>query len=93
MENWCIRLVTKIFSKNIVSLNVYNKQLFITLKSSEDILSFALFLRNQTNLKFVQLLDIWVVDNLLLTNRFIIYYKFTSLKFNETIICSCFQLN
>jgi len=94
MENWSFRLVNKVFIKNIVSLNFLSgsNTLYITLRNAEDILSFSLFLRNQTNCQFDQLLDLWVVDNLLLSQRFIIYYKFTSLKFNETVICR-FSIN
>jgi len=80
-------LVNNVFFKNLVSLNYFNNHFFITLKNVNDIIPFSLFLRNNLNCQFEQLLDIWAIDNLLLADRFIVYYKFTSLKFNETIFC------
>jgi len=82
-----VKFLDKIIKKTVVSFNFNLKQLYLTLRKPEDILFCALFFKNQTSLKFEQLLDIWAVDNLLLTERFVVYYKFTSLKFAETLIC------
>jgi len=97
MDHWCIRLVNKnnlyliktcseILGQKISSIHVHLNQLYLTLRKPEDILVVALFLRNNSDMQFDQLLDIWGVDNLDAPERFLVYYKLTSLKFNETII-------
>lgn len=97
MDYWCTRLVNKnhlflikacyeILGQKLTSIHVHLGQLYLTLRKPEDVLLVTLFLRNNSDMQFDQLLDIWGVDNLTPTERFLVYYKLTSLRFNETII-------
>jgi NADH-quinone oxidoreductase subunit C len=97
MDYWGTRLVNKnnlflmktcyeVLGQKITSIHVHLNQLYITLREPKDILLVALFLRNNSDMQFDQLLDVWGVDNLDAQERFLVYYKLTSLKFSETII-------
>ena len=86
----CIDLEKKINSElttKIKKTEIRHDQLYINIES-EDLLNVALFIKNNENTKFRQLIDITVVDYPENSQRFKIVYLFLSHEFNQRIILS-----
>jgi len=86
----CIDLEKKINSElttKIKKTEIRHDQLYITIES-KDLLNVALFLKNNENTKFRQLIDITVVDYPEHSQRFKVVYLFLSHEFNQRIILS-----
>ena len=66
---------------------IRHDQLYINIES-EDLLNVALFIKNNENTKFRQLIDITVVDYPENSQRFKVVYLFLSHEFNQRIILS-----
>jgi len=66
---------------------IRHNQLYLKI-DSEDIINFSLFIKNNKNTKFKQLIDITVVDYPEKTKRFKVVYLFLSHEFNQRIILS-----
>ena len=66
---------------------IKHEQLYINIES-EDLVDVTLFLKNNDNTKFRQLMDITVVDYPENTQRFKVVYLFLSHEFNQRIILS-----
>ena len=67
--------------------DIRHKQLYINI-DIEDLIVVTLFIKNNVNTKFRQLVDITVVDYPEDTQRFKVVYLFLSHKFNQRIILS-----
>ena len=67
--------------------DIRHKQLYINI-DIEDLIVVTLFIKNNVNTKFRQLIDITVVDYPEDTQRFKVVYLFLSHKFNQRIILS-----
>jgi len=86
----CIELEKKINSElttKIKKTEIRHDQLYINIES-EDLLNVALFIKNNENTKFRQLIDITVVDYPENSQRFKVVYLFLSHEFNQRIILS-----
>ena len=86
----CIDLEKKINSElttKIKKTEIRHDQLYINIES-EDLLNVALFIKNNENTKFRQLIDITVVDYPENSQRFKVVYLFLSHEFNQRIILS-----
>ncbi|MDB9745567.1 NADH-quinone oxidoreductase subunit C [Candidatus Pelagibacter sp.] len=86
----CINLEKKINSElttKIKKTEIRHDQLYINIES-EDLLNVALFIKNNENTKFRQLIDITVVDYPEHSQRFKVVYLFLSHEFNQRIILS-----
>jgi len=86
----CIDLEKKINSElatKIKKTEIRHDQLYINIES-EDLLNVALFIKNNENTKFRQLIDITVVDYPEHSQRFKVVYLFLSHEFNQRIILS-----
>ena len=86
----CIDLEKKINSElttKIKKTEIRHDQLYISIES-EDLLNVALFIKNNENTKFRQLIDITVVDYPENSQRFKVVYLFLSHEFNQRIILS-----
>ena len=84
----CIDLEKKINSElttKIKKTEIRHDQLYINIES-EDLLNVALFIKNNENTKFRQLIDITVVDHPENSQRFKVVYLFLSHEFNQRII-------
>ena len=66
---------------------IRHDQLYINI-DSEDLISVTLFIKNNENTKFRQLIDITVVDYPENTQRFKVVYLFLSHEFNQRIMLS-----
>ena len=75
-------LATKI-KKSVIK----HEQLYINI-DSKDLIDVTLFIKNNENTKFRQLIDITVVDYPEKTQRFKVVYLFLSHEFNQRIILS-----
>ena len=86
----CIDLEKKINSElttKIKKTEIRHDQLYINIEG-EDLLNVALFIKNNENTKFRQLIDITVVDYPENSQRFKVVYLFLSHEFNQRIILS-----
>ena len=86
----CIDLEKKINSElttKIKKTEIRHDQLYINIES-EDLLNVVLFIKNNENTKFRQLIDITVVDYPENSQRFKVVYLFLSHEFNQRIILS-----
>ena len=86
----CIDLEKKINSElttKIKKTEIRHDQLYINIES-EDLLNVVLFIKNNENTKFRQLIDITVVDHPENSQRFKVVYLFLSHEFNQRIILS-----
>ena len=86
----CIDLEKKINSElttKIKKTEIRHDQLYINIES-EDLLNVVLFIKNNENTKFRQLIDITVVDYPENSQRFKVVYLFLSHEFNQRIIIS-----
>ena len=86
----CIDLEKKINSElatKIKKTEIRHDQLYINIES-ENLLNVALFIKNNENTKFRQLIDITVVDYPENSQRFKVVYLFLSHEFNQRIILS-----
>ena len=86
----CINLEKKINSElttKIKKTEIRHDQLYINIES-EDLLNVVLFIKNNENTKFRQLIDITVVDYPEHSQRFKVVYLFLSHEFNQRIILS-----
>ena len=86
----CIDLEKKINSElttKIKKTEIRHDQLYINIES-KDLLNVALFIKNNENTKFRQLIDITVVDYPEHSQRFKVVYLFLSHEFNQRIILS-----
>ena len=86
----CIDLEKKINSElttKIKKTEIRHDQLYINIES-KDLLNVALFIKNNENTKFRQLIDITVVDYPENSQRFKVVYLFLSHEFNQRIILS-----
>jgi len=86
----CIDLEKKINSElttKIKKTEIRHDQLYINIES-EDLLNVALFIKNNENIKFRQLIDLTVVDYPENSQRFKVVYLFLSHEFNQRIILS-----
>ena len=86
----CIDLEKKINSElttKIKKTEIRHDQLYINIES-EDLLNVALFIKNNENTKFRQLIDITVVDYPENSQRFKVVYLFLSHEFNQRVIIS-----
>ena len=86
----CVNLEKKINSElttKIKKTEIRHDQLYINIES-EDLLNVALFIKNNENTKFRQLIDITVVDYPEHSQRFKVVYLFLSHEFNQRIILS-----
>ena len=86
----CVNLEKKINSElttKIKKTEIRHDQLYINIES-EDLLNVALFIKNNENTKFRQLIDITVVDYPEKSQRFKVVYLFLSHEFNQRIILS-----
>ena len=86
----CIDLEKKINSElntKIKKTEIRHDQLYINIES-EDLLNVVLFIKNNENTKFRQLIDITVVDYPENSQRFKMVYLFLSHEFNQRIILS-----
>ena len=86
----CIDLEKKINSElttKIKKTEIRHDQLYINIES-EDLLNVALFIKNNKNTKFRQLIDLTVVDYPENSQRFKVVYLFLSHEFNQRIILS-----
>jgi len=66
---------------------IRHKQLYLNI-NSEDLIDVTLFIKNNENTKFRQLIDVTVVDYPENTQRFKVVYLFLSHEFNQRIILS-----
>ena len=66
---------------------IKHDQLYLSI-DSEDLIQVSLFIKNNDNTKFRQLMDITVVDYPEKTQRFKVVYLFLSHEFNQRIILS-----
>ena len=71
----------------IKKTEIRHDQLYITI-DNEDLIDVTLYLKNNENTKFRQLIDITVVDYPENTQRFKVVYLFLSHEFNQRIILS-----
>ena len=71
----------------IKKTEIRHEQLYIKI-DSEDLISVTLFIKNNENTKFKQLIDVTVVDYPENTQRFKVVYLFLSHEFNQRIILS-----
>ena len=71
----------------IKKTEIRHDQLYINIES-KDLLNVALFIKNNENTKFRQLIDITVVDYPENSQRFKVVYLFLSHEFNQRIILS-----
>jgi NADH-quinone oxidoreductase subunit C len=71
----------------IKKTEIRHDQLYINIES-EDLLNVVLFIKNNENTKFRQLIDITVVDYPENSQRFKVVYLFLSHEFNQRIIIS-----
>jgi len=71
----------------IKKTEIRHEQLYITI-DNEDLIDVTLYIKNNENTKFRQLIDITVVDYPENTQRFKIVYLFLSHEFNQRIILS-----
>ena len=86
----CKDLEKKINSElttKIKKTEIRHDQLYINIES-EDLLNVVLFIKNNENTKFRQLIDITVVDYPENSQRFKVVYLFLSHEFNQRIIIS-----
>ena len=86
--NSLIELEKKINSELTTKINsseIRHNQLYVEIEK-EDIINVALFLKNNINTKFKQLIDITAVDFPELSKRFKLVYLFLSHEFNQRII-------
>jgi len=86
----CIDLEKKINSElttKIKKTEIRHDQLYINIES-KDLLNVALFIKNNENTKFRQLIDLTVVDYPENSQRFKVVYLFLSHEFNQRIILS-----
>ena len=86
----CIDLEKKINSAlttKIKKTEIRHDQLYINIES-EDLLNVVLFIKNNENTKFRQLIDLTVVDYPENSQRFKVVYLFLSHEFNQRIILS-----
>ena len=86
----CVNLEKKINSElttKIKKTEIRHDQLYINIES-EDLLNVALFIKNNENTKFRQLIDLTVVDYPENSQRFKVVYLFLSHEFNQRIIIS-----
>ena len=86
----CIDLEKKINSElttKIKKTEIRHDQPYINIES-EDLLNVVLFIKNNENTKFRQLIDITVVDYPENSQRFKVVYLFLSHEFNQRIIIS-----
>ena len=86
----CVNLEKKINSElttKIKKTEIRHDQLYINIES-EDLLNVTLFIKNNENTKFRQLIDITVVDYPENSQRFKVVYLFLSHEFNQRIILS-----
>ena len=86
----CIDLEKKINSElttKIKKTEIRHDQLYINIES-EDLLNVVLFIKNNENTKFRQLIDLTVVDYPENSQRFKVVYLFLSHEFNQRIIIS-----
>ena len=86
----CIDLEKKINSElttKIKKTEIRHDQLYINIES-EDLLNVTLFIKNNENTKFRQLIDITAVDYPENSQRFKVVYLFLSHEFNQRIILS-----
>ena len=86
----CVNLEKKINSElatKIKKTEIRHDQLYINIES-EDLLNVTLFIKNNENTKFRQLIDITVVDYPENSQRFKMVYLFLSHEFNQRIILS-----
>ena len=68
---------------------IKHNQLYLTI-SSENLINVSLFIKNNENTKFRQLIDITVVDHPEKSQRFKVVYLFLSHEFNQRMIVSYF---
>jgi len=66
---------------------IRHKQLYLNI-NSEDLINVTLFIKNNENTKFRQLIDVTAVDYPENTQRFKIVYLFLSHQFNQRIVLS-----
>jgi NADH-quinone oxidoreductase subunit C len=71
----------------IKKTEIKHEQLYINIES-EDLIDVTLFIKNNENTKFRQLIDVTVVDHPENNQRFRIVYLFLSHEFNQRIILS-----
>jgi len=71
----------------IKNSEIRHKQLYLNI-NSEDLIDVTLFIKNNENTKFRQLIDVTAVDYPENTQRFKIVYLFLSHQFNQRIILS-----
>ena len=71
----------------IKKTEIRHEQLYITI-DNEDLIDVTLYIKNNENTKFRQLIDITVVDYPENTQRFKVVYLFLSHEFNQRIILS-----
>ncbi|MDB4084352.1 NADH-quinone oxidoreductase subunit C [Candidatus Pelagibacter sp.] len=71
----------------IKKTEIRHEQLYITI-DNEDLIDVTLYIKNNENTKFRQLIDITVVDYPEKTQRFKVVYLFLSHEFNQRIILS-----
>ena len=64
---------------------IKHNQLYLTI-SSENLINVSLFIKNNENTKFRQLIDITVVDHPEKSQRFKVVYLFLSHEFNQRVI-------
>ena len=68
--------------------DIKHKQLYLNI-DNEDLIAVTLFIKNNENTKFRQLIDITAVDYPEDAQRFKVVYLFLSHEFNQRIILSC----
>ena len=71
----------------IKKTEIRHEQLYITI-DNEDLIDVTLYIKNNENTKFRQLMDVTVVDYPENTQRFKVVYLFLSHEFNQRIILS-----
>ena len=77
--------ISKILKKKVEYIYINNNTIYCKIKS-KDLKLFMNFFKNNYNLQFKQLLDIWAEDYLKTDGRFVINYLFLSVKFNIRLI-------
>jgi NADH-quinone oxidoreductase subunit C len=77
--------IAKILKKYIKSILIKNKIWYITVSENELLVVLKL-LKTSKYFQMKQLLDIWVIDNVLLEKRLLLNYLLNSIKYNQRII-------
>ena len=80
------KIISELATK-IKKTEIRHDQLYINIES-EDLLNVVLFIKNNENTKFRQLIDLTVVDYPENSQRFKVVYLFLSHEFNQRIILS-----